>query len=262
MQLAIAHSKSGASKMVIVAILVAVIVLASVAAAYIAFKPSSSTLNSKTSPTPTPTTSPTSTPKSSPVPTATPHPTPTPTAAPTTQPTTAPTSAPTASPTPTATPAPTPTPSPGNTHTVDYTTMMTGSETDYWSVSVSSGYTLTLQDSMTVSSGSQQLGIWAYNSANANATNWIWNVNYMNSTFAYYWVNTGGGNGPEGYISCVNGIVYVVASSTSIEFIGTSSVTVSTSFQNVVQIVTENGGDGVSSGLFNGGTLQMSYTTG
>jgi hypothetical protein len=140
--------------------------------------------------------------------------------------------------------------------------MVTGSEIDYWNVSISSGYSLTLTDSMTVSNGSQQLGIWAYNSANANATNWIWNVNYMNSTFAYYWVNTGGGNGPQGYISCVNGIVNVVVSSTSIEFIGSSSATVSASFQNIEQIQTENGGDGVTSGLFNGGTLQMSYTTG
>jgi len=139
--------------------------------------------------------------------------------------------------------------------------MMTGSETDNWDVSVSSGYTLTLKDSMTVSSGSQQLGIWAYNSANANTQQWIWNVNYMNSTFAYYWVNTGGGNGPQGHISCVNGEVYVVVTGTSIEFIGSSSATVNTGFQNVGQIQTENGGDGVTSGLFNGGTLQISYTT-
>jgi len=139
--------------------------------------------------------------------------------------------------------------------------MTTGSETDIWDISVSSSYTLTLKDSMTVSSGSQELGIWAYNSASASATNWIWNVNYMNSTFAYYWVNTGGGNGPQGHISCVNGEVYVVVTSASIQFIGSSSATVSTSFQSIAQIQTVNGGDGVTSGLFNGGLLQISYTT-
>jgi hypothetical protein len=231
--------------MVIVVILVAVIALASIAAAYIAFKPASTSLGSKTSPTPTPATSPTSTPKSSPAPTATPHATSAPTAAPTTQPTTAPTSAPTASPTPapTATPAPTPTPNP-NSHTVDYTAMMTGSESDYWDESVSSGYTITLEDSMTVSSGDQYLLISALSGSST-----VWSVLFLTSST--YQI---GGNSTV--FNCVNGLVYVVVNSNSITFIGTTSNTVSATFTSLTQIRTANG-----DGDFNGGNLEITLTT-
>jgi hypothetical protein len=134
--------------------------------------------------------------------------------------------------------------------------MMTGSEIDYWNVSASSGYNLTLTDSMKVSNESQQLGIWAENSSDSNTQQWIWNVNYMNSTFAYYWVNTGGGNGPQGNISCVNSVVNVVVTSTSIEFIGSSSATINTSFQSIGQIQTTNGDDN----SFTGGNLVMTLS--
>ena len=244
--MAIARSKLGASKMIIAVILVAVIALASVAAAYIAFKPSTSALGSQTSPTPTPTSSPTSTPKPSPAPTATPQSTPAPTTAPTTQPTTAPTPAPTPSPTPapTATPAPTSTPNPGATHMVDYTAMMTGSENDYWEVSVSNGYTITLQDSMTVSSGDQYLLISALNDGST-----VWSVTFLTSST--YQI---GGNSTV--FNCVDGLVYVVVNSNSITFIGATSNTVSATFTSLTQIRTMNG-----DGDFNGGNLEITLMT-
>ena len=95
---------------------------------------------------------------------------------------------------------------------------------------------------MTVTNGDQQLGIWAENSTDLNTQQWIWNVNFINSTFAYYWVNTEGGNGPQGSLNCSNGSVNVVVDSTSIEFIGTSSITINTAFENLGQIQTSNGG--------------------
>ena len=258
------RSKSGVARVVIA--LIVIIVVGGVAAGYMAFKPGSSHLSA--APTPSPSAAPTSSPLSSPKPTPSPSPKPTPTqvprASPTPTPIPTPTSSPkpTPSPTPSSTPNPSPTPSPAPTptpapvyykHTVEYTTMMTGDEVDYWNQSVSAAYTVTLTDSMTVSSGAQQLGVWAYNSANTKTQQWIWNVNFMNSTFAYYWVNTGGGTGPQGHISCINGLVYVVVTNTSVEFIGSSTpVTVPTTFQDLGQIQTQNGG-----GVFNGGKLSI-----
>ena len=105
--------------------------------------------------------------------------------------------------------------------------MMTGNEIDYWDQSVSAGYTVTLNDTMTVTSGTQQLSIWAESSLNdVNSNLWIWNVQFLNSTYFQYKVNTGGGSGPAGSLNSVNGVVYVVVSSTSIEFIGSTSHTV------------------------------------
>ena len=246
--MAIASSKSGLSKTVVVVILVAVIILASVAAASIAFKPPSGSPGSKSSPTPTPTTSPTSTPKASPTssPPATPHSTPNPTAAPTTQPTTAPTSAPTPSPTPapTATPAPTPTPSPGNTHTVDYTAMMTGNEQDNWDLSETQPYTLLLDDKMTVSSGDQWLQISGLSSGST-----VWSVTFINSTT--YQVR-----GNSSFFQCTNGLVYVIVSSNSITIEGSTQYVTSTPFQSISQVRTVNG-----DGNFNGGELVMTLTT-
>ncbi len=131
--------------------------------------------------------------------------------------------------------------------------MMTGAEIDYWDTSASSGYTATLQDTMTVTSGNQQLSVWAESSLNdVNSNLWIWNVEFVNSTYFHYWVNTGGANGPNGYLSCINGVVYVIVSSTSIEFIGATSTTINTSVQSLVQIQTINDG-----GNFNGGALNI-----
>lgn len=123
---------------------------------------------------------------------------------------------------------------------------------DDWDVSTSGSYTVTLTDSMTVASGSQQLGVWAYSSTTPGSTNWIWNVNFMNNTFAYYWVNTGGGNGSQGHLTLTNGVLFVAVSSTSITFIGSASVPVTVNIQNVNLIETQNGG-----GSFNGGELTI-----
>jgi len=89
-----------------------------------------------------------------------------------------------------------------------------------------------------------------------NSNLWIWNIDYVNSTFFYYEVNTGGGTGPSGHLDCVNGVVYVAVSSTSIEFIGSSTATVKTTFQNLVQIQTVNG----NGNNFNGGKLTLTLS--
>lgn len=132
---------------------------------------------------------------------------------------------------------------------------MTGEEIDYWNQSVSASYTVTLNDTMTVTSGNQELSIWAESSLNdVNSTLWIWNVEFINSTYFWYWVNSpfGSANGPHGYLNCVNGIVYVVVSGTSIEFTGgVGEVTVSIAFQNLVQIQTQNDGGDFTSGNLN-----------
>ena len=134
---------------------------------------------------------------------------------------------------------------------------MTGDESDYWNVSVSGSYTATLNDTLTVSSGNQELGIWAESSLNdVNSNLWIWSVTFVNSTSFSYWVNTGGGNGPGGTLNCINGVVYVVVSPTSIEFIGSSSKTIDTNFQSLVQMQTFNG----ESSSFNGGKLIMTLS--
>lgn len=105
---------------------------------------------------------------------------------------------------------------------------------------------------MTVTSGNQELNILAESSLNdVNSNLWIWMVEFVNSTYFHYWVNTGGGNGPSGYLNCVNGVVYVVVSSTSIEFIGSTSQTVNVAFQNLVQIQTANWGGNFNSGELN-----------
>jgi len=133
--------------------------------------------------------------------------------------------------------------------------MMAGNEIDYWNQSVSVSYTVTLNDTMSVGAQPDQLGILAESSLNdVNSNLWIWNVNFVNSTFFYYWVNTGGGNGPQGHLNCVNGVAYVVVTNTSIEFIGATSYTVNISFQNLVQIQTSNGGNGAN---FTSGNLNI-----
>jgi NO-binding membrane sensor protein with MHYT domain len=122
--------------------------------------------------------------------------------------------------------------------------MMTGSETDYWDVSVSSDYTIALQDSMTVSSGDQWLLISALNGGST-----VWSVTFLNST-AYQI------GGSSTVFSCINGLVYVVVNSNSITFIGTTSNTVSATFTSLTQIRTANG-----DGDFNGGNLEIALTT-
>jgi hypothetical protein len=77
-------------------------------------------------------------------------------------------------------------------------------------------------------------------------------VTFVNSTYFHYYVNTGGGSGPQGYLHCVNGVVYVVVTSNSIEFIGSTSYTVNVPFQTLVQVQTANyGSDNLTGGKVN-----------
>jgi len=145
--------------------------------------------------------------------------------------------------------------------------MTTGSEIDYWNQTVSISYTAILKDTMS-SGGTQpdQLNVFAESSLNdVNSNLWIWYVTFVNSTFFYYWVNTGGGNGPQGHLNTVGGSVDVVVTSTYIEFIGSGAgqyYTVSYSgshsfnnvFENLEQIQTSNGGNGAA---FTSGNLAI-----
>lgn len=257
-------SKSALTRMVVI-ILVVIIAVSGVVAVVVALKlrPSAS-LSTPTS-TPTPTAAPTSSP--SPTPSPTPikvsNPTPTPTSAPTAAPTAAPTSAPTPTPKPTPTPSPTPVPPPFSyAHTVSYTTLMTGDEVDYWNVSIPDSYTTytaTLKDTIVDPTNNQQLSIWAENSTSLQTQQFIWYVNFVNSTYFQYWANTGGGGNPSnsGFLNCINGVVYVVVSNTYIEFIGSTEVTVNVAFQNLAQIQTSNNGNGVTSGDYTSGNLAI-----
>jgi len=240
------NSNSGVARVIIV--LVVIILLSGSAAAFMAFRPhgpspaSSPTVSTTSTPTASPSINPTPTSvhPSSQSPTAVPVSTPVPTNAPI--PTTPATQAPTPSPTPT--PLPTPTQSPSNTHRVAYTTMMTGNEIDYWNVSVSGSYTLTLNDTMTVTSGSQYLLISGLNSGST-----IWSVTYLTS-------NTYQIGGNSTTFNCVNGIVYVIVNNNTITFIGTTSYTETVSSQTLTQVRTANG-----DGNFNSKELDMTLTT-
>ncbi len=275
------RSNSGVARVIIVIAVIIVLIVAVMAAITLQSKPKTATqpqasptaspTSSGSSPSPTSKTSPTAVPITTP--TTSPTHTTSPTAAPTTQPTQAPTVQPTASPSPTpkptASPSPNPTPTStpsGKTHTVDYTTMMTGNEIDYWNQTVSSSYTVTLKDTMSVGTQPDQLGIMAESSLNdANSNQWIWNVNFVNSTFFYYWVNTGGGNGPQGHLNTVGGSATVVVTSTYIEFIGSGtgqyyslnysgSYSFNNVFETLAQIQTSNGGNGAN---FTSGNLTI-----
>lgn len=253
-------SKSALTRMVVI-ILVVIIAVSGVVAVVVALKlrPSASLSTPTTTPTPTvtPTSSPSPTP--SPTPIKVSNPTPTPTSAPTA----APTAAPTPTPKPTPTPSPTPVPPPFSySHTVSYTTLMTGDEVDYWNVSIPdsyTNYTATLKDTIVDPTNNQQLSIWAENSVNINTQQFIWYVNFVNSTYFQYWANTGGGGNPSnsGFLNCINGIVYVYVSNTYIEFIGSTEVTVNVAFQNLGQIQTSNSGNGVTSGDYTSGNLAI-----
>lgn len=211
-----------------------------------AFKPSEPSTLAQTSPTPTPisstssssTTSPTSSPASTskatnaPIQTTQASSTPVPVSTP-----------PQLTSAPSQSPSPSPTPTPGSTHSVDYTTMMTGSEIDYWNVSVSSGYTITLTDTMTVSNGSQYLLVSAFNGGST-----VWSVTFLTSKT--YQI---GGNSTV--FNCINGVVYVVVNSNSITFIGATSYKVPATFTSLTTIRTANG-----DGNFNSGNLKITLT--
>jgi hypothetical protein len=139
-----------------------------------------------------------------------------------------------------------------NTHTVDYTTMMQPNPDDYWNITVTSPYTVVLNDSMTVSSGDQWLQIGAFTSS----IDGTWQVSYQNSTYFQYttW-DADGDQLDQGWLNCNNGIVQVDVSATTITFTGASSFTSNVPFVNLGEVWTAN-----ADGIFNGGELDMTLT--
>jgi hypothetical protein len=152
---------------------------------------------------------------------------------------------------PSSSPTPTPTPTPtAHTHNVDWEPLA-NYQADYWNITVNQPYTFVANDTLTVSSGNQGLGITAKNSQNSYP---IWYISYYNATYFLFdvWYNASYFHQAFGY--CNGGIVSVVVNDTSITFIGTSQTVVSgLSFRQLDQIVTTN-----DDGSFNGG--QVDYT--
>jgi hypothetical protein len=140
-----------------------------------------------------------------------------------------------------------PSTSSSSTHTVDWT-MMANYQRDFWNITMTNPYTVTLNDSMTVSSGNQYLGVWAHNPAGTI----IWEVEFKNSTYFYYQTLISGGRHDSGYLGCADGNVQVTVNSAKITFVGTSSFTSNQTFENLGQIATING-----DGAFNGGKLNI-----
>jgi hypothetical protein len=147
----------------------------------------------------------------------------------------------------------TPTPSPlPKKHTVDWTTMA-NYVTDLWNVTADSNYQVTLNNTMTVSSGNQYLEIDARNSTDNRA--YIWAVWFKNATyFTYTTYIPGQFSNPQdlGGLNCNNGIVTITVTHTSVTFTGSSSFISYVSFRNLAQIETQNG-----DGNFNGGELSI-----
>ena len=147
-------------------------------------------------------------------------------------------------------PSSSPSPS-SNTHTVDWATM-TNYQTDFWNITMTNPYTVVLDDSMTVSSGSQWLSIQANNSTQTQ-NRVVWQIYFINnSNFQYTTFNSDGSTLDRGQMGCNDGVVQVVVTNTAITFIGTSSATSNVPFTNLGQIVTSNG-----DGNFNGGELKI-----
>lgn len=128
---------------------------------------------------------------------------------------------------------------------------MANYETDYWNMTATDPYTVILNDSMTVSAGSQYLDVISYNSSSGSAEG-IWQVEFINSTYFYYCTFISGVTHDEGHLGCDNGIVQVIVTNTSITFVGTSSFTSNQTFENLGQIAVLN-----DDGNFNGGELNI-----
>ena len=142
-----------------------------------------------------------------------------------------------------------------NTHTVDWTTMA-NYQTDLWNTTITNPYTVTLKDSMTVSSGDQWLTITAYNDTSGSVA--TWSVVFMNQTYFEYRTTipvVGGYQHDYGYLNCNDGIVYVDVNSTTITYKGATSHVSNVTFTSLAQIQTMNG-----DGDFNGGELDMTLT--
>jgi hypothetical protein len=125
---------------------------------------------------------------------------------------------------------------------------------DYWNATATQPYTITLNDSMTVSSSAQWLLISAYNSSSLPMRQ-IWYVEFANNTQVYYATFVNNNQQDAGSLHCNDGIVRVVVTNTSITFTGTSSFTSHVPFSNLDHITTGN-----DDGDFNGGELYIKLT--
>jgi hypothetical protein len=151
-------------------------------------------------------------------------------------------------------PSPSQTPSPmPKMHTVDYTTMVSPG-IDLWNITITNPYTIILNDSMTVSSGSQYLCLESYNSSSGLGEG-IWRIEFINSTYFNYRTYISGMTHDSGNLGCASGIVKVIVNATAISFIGTSSFTSYQAFENLGQIKTFN-----NDGNFSGGELDLTLT--
>lgn len=122
---------------------------------------------------------------------------------------------------------------------------------DYWNVTATEPYTVTLDDSMIVSSSAQWLLISAYNSSSLPMEQ-VWYVEFENKTQFYYATFVNNNQKDAGSLNCNNGIVTVIVTNTSITFTGTSSFTSYVSFSNLERITTGN-----DDGIFTGGELNL-----
>jgi hypothetical protein len=139
-------------------------------------------------------------------------------------------------------------PMPG-THTVDWITMA-NYKTDLWNITVTNPYSVTLNDSMMVSSGDQWLTVTAYGTSPS-----IWSVVFMNNTYFEYRTTipvVGGYQYDHGNLGCNDGLVYIVVNSTAITYVGITSHVSNATFTSLAQIRTLNG-----DGNFNGGELNI-----
>jgi len=148
--------------------------------------------------------------------------------------------------------------SPPTSQTVSHTIpwqKMANYTLDNWNVTAIKPYTVLLNDSMRVSSGSQWLTITA---RSTNNLAFIWSVIFMNQTYFHYssaFPVMGGNQYDSGYLSCNDGIVHVTVNNTAINYTGTTSHLSKVTFTRLAQIQTENG-----DGNFNGGELSINIS--
>lgn len=129
---------------------------------------------------------------------------------------------------------------------------MQGNEDDYWNVTETGNYTVTLNDSLTVTGGDQDLQVVGLS---GNITN-TWEVFFQNSTYFQYAVwNEQGNQTASGWLNCTEGNVTVQVSESGITFSGDTSVPIQGNFVNLGQIWTTNAG-----GDFDGGELDIAAT--
>ncbi len=136
---------------------------------------------------------------------------------------------------------------------------MVNTGADLWNENIMNPYTVVLNDTMTVSSGTQQLEI--DGEGNTSATTPMWTVFFLdNSTFNIFTYDTSGNNIDSYYaLPCDSGVVQITVTSNQITFTGTTQTVSTVPFQSLVQIATYN--EGGTSSNFTGGELDMTLTT-